>query len=503
MLCMLALKESLNKLYESVNILRLTFIKNGLIKNYRFRENKLATWNLLSDNSSGTIKLCDYGITKFWNLNCDYLTKKLPLEETNIKSEVDYKGVIITTNNLKQRENICTDSKLYTEPHMTYVNTDIKSKTIKLRPRRKLQNLWMSWMKQSNIIYNATIRYLVSESVNKKTASKLTVRDYIKAKFPNSSIPNTVLEYAVFDAIKAYKQGKNVKETSALSISIDGRNIKEGYIYISHVKDHINYVSGKTKALKEKNKKSLEILKRLKLKELEKFEHTGVCKLFYDSNTSKFYLNHAVDRINKNKDKKPFISLDPGIRSFLTYYDGDTYGEIGPNFGYSLGRLFKTIDKLESKISEINNKRKIKNLRTAQNRLRRKITNKVKDLHYKTIKFLGNYQNVLLPTFKVKDIASKLDNGNTRKLMALSHFSFKQRLVEKTSEIGNRIIICNEAYTSKTCTNCGIRNEKLGSSKVFHCKSCRITLDRDFNGARNIALRVLTFGKTFDDEYCE
>ena len=46
-----------------------------------------------------------------------------------------------------------------------------------------------------------------------------------------------------------------------------------------------------------------------------------------------------------------------------------------------------------------------------------------------------------------------------------------------------------EEYTSKTCSCCGSLNTKLGSSKIFNCPSCKVILDRDENGARNILLK--------------
>jgi putative transposase len=95
----------------------------------------------------------------------------------------------------------------------------------------------------------------------------------------------------------------------------------------------------------------------------------------------------------------------------------------------------------------------------------------------------------------VKPLAEKLGTQTTRELYALSHFKFKQHLAFKTAEFGNRVIICNEAYTSKTCTNCGRIHPDLGADKIYNC-ICGICHDRDYNGARNIALRVLTYGLT-------
>lgn len=56
---------------------------------------------------------------------------------------------------------------------------------------------------------------------------------------------------------------------------------------------------------------------------------------------------------------------------------------------------------------------------------------------------------------------------------------------------GGELIDCTEEYTSKTCTRCGRINHNLGSNKVFTCASCKLIIDRDINGARNILLKNL------------
>ena len=49
--------------------------------------------------------------------------------------------------------------------------------------------------------------------------------------------------------------------------------------------------------------------------------------------------------------------------------------------------------------------------------------------------------------------------------------------------------VLSESFTSKTCTQYGILNEKLKGSKIFECNNCDLSLDRDVNGARNIFLK--------------
>jgi hypothetical protein len=96
---------------------------------------------------------------------------------------------------------------------------------------------------------------------------------------------------------------------------------------------------------------------------------------------------------------------------------------------------------------------------------------------------------------------SKLTGPVRRDLNTWSHYRFKMRLLDKTREFPwCRVVICDEHYTSKTCSECGELHDKLGGSKTFHCpqERCGAVMDRDHNGARNILLRFLTLNHAGD-----
>jgi putative transposase len=59
-------------------------------------------------------------------------------------------------------------------------------------------------------------------------------------------------------------------------------------------------------------------------------------------------------------------------------------------------------------------------------------------------------------------------------------------LKQKAEESGCHVHEVPEHYTSKTCGKCGRLHWNLGKSEVFKCPFCGWTMDRDFNGARNI-----------------
>ena len=73
-------------------------------------------------------------------------------------------------------------------------------------------------------------------------------------------------------------------------------------------------------------------------------------------------------------------------------------------------------------------------------------------------------------------------------LNMLSHYKFKQHLINKCDEYGCEINIVTEEYTSKCCSKCGILSENY-TNRIKTCISCGLKIDRDINGSRNILIK--------------
>jgi putative transposase len=202
---------------------------------------------------------------------------------------------------------------------------------------------------------------------------------------------------------------------------------------------------------------------------------------------------------------KRICSLDPGLRTFETIFDfNGAVIEVGANDRAKLFRLALSADDLISRRSSLKGRKRY-TYRKAYLRIFRKITRLVDEIHHKLVKFLiMNYNVIYLPTFNTQEMIKKstskglrkINSNSARMLTAWSHYKFKTRLLYKASLVSHcKVIICDESYTSKTCTCCGKLNDKLGGSKVFKCGSCKMEMDRDFNGARNILLKNLVNAK--------
>ncbi|KAG1696199.1 hypothetical protein DVH05_018732 [Phytophthora capsici] len=70
--------------------------------------------------------------------------------------------------------------------------------------------------------------------------------------------------------------------------------------------------------------------------------------------------------------------------------------------------------------------------------------------------------------------------------MAQAHFKFKQLLKYKMKRTGGRVVDCEEEYTSKTCSSCGVLKTNLGGARGFQCACCHAVFDRGVSVAKNI-----------------
>ncbi len=86
----------------------------------------------------------------------------------------------------------------------------------------------------------------------------------------------------------------------------------------------------------------------------------------------------------------------------------------------------------------------------------------------------------------------RLRSKTARQMLTWAHHRFRTHIIHKAREFPwVQVHLVTEEYTSKTCTRCGHLHTRLGGNKIFCCPACRIVLDRDHNGARNILLKAV------------
>ena len=185
----------------------------------------------------------------------------------------------------------------------------------------------------------------------------------------------------------------------------------------------------------------------------------------------------------------------------MSLYSDNKIANIGINCNEKINKLNKEIDIIKSRISKkeyignngniyINTKKRKRQLRKAQERKQIKLNNIIKELHNMTSNYLTkNYSLIINTPFETQKMVQKLSKNISRTINNMSYYKFKMQLKGKCEERNVKMEIKEEYYTSKTCTYCGQIKNDLGNNKIYECKKCKIKLERDSNGARNIFLR--------------
>jgi putative transposase len=223
-----------------------------------------------------------------------------------------------------------------------------------------------------------------------------------------------------------------------------------------------------------------------------------------------YYLCITLDvRWDENQvpsETSRIAAIDPGVRTPHTLYDpSGKLIEFGKNdighiyrLCHHLDRLRSEIDLLPKRCADLELKRYVHRkrwrMRRAWLRASLRIRNLVDDYHKKVVHFLVTcYDVVLLPALETSRLvlrkARKLASKTARAMITWSHYRFRQRLLWKGRTTGCKVVVCGEAYTSKTCGRCGWLHDKLYGNKTFKCSQCGLEVDRDANGARNILLK--------------
>ena len=183
----------------------------------------------------------------------------------------------------------------------------------------------------------------------------------------------------------------------------------------------------------------------------------GDCRLVFAYRD--YYLTVPEDVLQQKSDNQGrVVALDPGIRTFITFFSECSFGEIGTSANL-LQKLCFRLDKLISKFTKAKCKQR-RRMKLAASRLRGKIKNLVDEF--------DNFDIILLPTFETSQMSQKakrrIRSKSVRQMLTLSHYRFKQFLKHKAFETNKVVMDVNEAYTSKTVSWTGEIIPNLGGA---------------------------------------
>ena len=369
-------------------------------------------------------------------------------------------------------------------------DTVIKSKKIQIKPTKAQKAILDRWFGGSRFFYNRAVDAMNDgASTNFKTLAPQLIAD---APEWHVAIPRQIKVGAVMDAYQAVRNAKVKCKQTGVFQKVKFRSRKQPrqtlYLRADTLKERGFYVR---------------LLGEMKMTEplpaLPQGQGDDPINEVKDSQlimeNGRYFL--CVTYVEKRKPRDPsgkIVALDPGVRTFMTYFTEDGFGWLGYQAINRIQRLCQYLDNLLHRASQA--KRPLqRTLRQAANKIRVKIRNLVDELHKKVAHFLvTHYDIILLPTFESQEMCKRgkrrLRKKSVRQMLTLSHYRFKQRLKQKALEYGVQVIDVCEAYTSKTVSWTGEVIEKLGGAKVITA-SDGARMDRDLNGARGIFVKSI------------
>ena len=450
----------------------------------------------LSETSEAVSTSKEKGLEPYWNGLCKVISSKLllpigidspgsvsTLYNTSLNKTVANSWFWTKQNTVRKRNS----RRIFSQSCMSSVAgctgsevTVTKSKKIRVYPTTEQRETLRQWFGTARFTYNKTVALLNETDIK---ANWKAIKTDMLHDLPDWSkeTPYQIKSIAIRDACIAVREAKQkCKKTGVFqSVSFKSKRNPSDSIFIpkSAIKTIGVYHT---------------LLGDLKMSETLP---ENICDSRLVKEHDKYYLciSYTVTT-PKRKPNGSVVALDPGVRTFLTYFHERGFGWLGHHAINRIQRLCSHLDNLLSRATKATQQSR-KNMRRAANRIRKRIRNLVDELHHKIARFLvDTFDIILLPTFETSDIVMrgkrKLHKKSARQMLTLSHYRFKQFLKHKAKETGCIVLDVCEAYTSKTVSWNGEIRKSLGGRKIIK-DSAGLKMDRDLNGARGIFLRAL------------
>lgn len=360
----------------------------------------------------------------------------------------------------------------------------------RIYPDAEQREILRNWFGCARVVYNRTVAFLKDskEKLGWKEARKLIIHNLPEW---HKKTPWQIKAMALKEAFDAVMQAKldYGKDGKLRVVKFRSKRDREESIYIPK-----QAFRSDGRVYEQSIKKSLNPREDLP----KEFAYDG--KLRCERGTWWLSIPEPMQPKKPENQRLPVVALDPGVRTFMTYWCPQVRGKIGSKDFSKIYRLCYELDdvmsrsmmlKKDTSLDASTRHRKRRNMRNAMDRIRRKIQNLVEDLHWKVASWLcSNFDSIVLPPFNAHDMVTKLRSKTARAMLTWSHGLFRLRLKSKAEEWGCRVILQEESYTSKTCGSCW-RVQEIGSKEEWTCLACGCKHDRDFNGARNELLKSL------------
>jgi len=191
--------------------------------------------------------------------------------------------------------------------------------------------------------------------------------------------------------------------------------------------------------------------------------------------------------------KEQYVGVDLGCKDLAVLSTGETIRNLKPYRTYKkkLRKQQKECSR-RLKVGTKNQSSNYKKSKTKVMKLHYKISCIRKDILHKTTTYLAkNFDTVCIEDLKVKNmvknhnLASAITDGG--------FYEFKRQLLYKKEMYKGSVFIANTFYSStKLCSVCGIKNEKLTLKDRKWTCSCGTHHNRDYNAATNLEILAVS-----------
>lgn len=444
----------------------------------------------------------------YWNLSCEGMSQKLLwLTETgSVGSDLNSFNELQTStiaeswfsttlrSPLKQSLlQTCFPSFMCSPVAFTASeNTVVRSEKIRIYPKKESLARMKQYLGLTRHWYNTAIEYLQQPGTEASLSALRKLQDTEQQPEWAFDSPQRIREHALADAAAAVKAAKKKCEQTGQYQQVSFRSKKD-------TTQRFGFDAKSLKADFIFGKKA----DRAFFQTTEPLEaNLEGTEVVYENGRWFLILPQTRKLKQPENQRLPVCALDPGVRTFQSFYGMGVYGKLGEGDFAHIYRLCQHLDRLISTLSQTRGRgqslRRL-GMRKAIKRLKWQIRDKVDEAHKKVAHFLvTRFDVILLPTFETSEMVSKLRSKTARQMLSWAHYRFKMVLKSKAEEYSAVVVDVCEAYTSKTCSYCG-HVHQIGSKKVLRCR-CGAEVDRDLNGARGILLRALsatTYSKDF------
>jgi putative transposase len=399
----------------------------------------------------------------------------------------------ISPRNKSSLKTSLPSSKCLLVDGMESESTSLRTRKVRLKLTSPQEKMLTTWSHHYRYTYNKAMNLAEeTKKYNKHTLRNLTVPKKVNKHIPwILETPKDVRASAVFDAVANLKSCfSNLKNKNITHFTIPYKSKRCPSWSIGVPKSAIKKVGKKTVSIYSTYTKS----EFKTTEEVPPIEHD--CKIHFNG-VHYYLLVPLTKKIKKPGNVTRECAIDPGSRAFLTLYDPENGCiEIGNNANKVFNKICSRIDRLYSLKAKSSRKKDKKRIEMKIRKWRLRIQNLRDELHHKASNFLcKNYSKICLPRLDTcrmsrKTPNRKLSSKSVRKMLTLSHPKFFDMTKTKCIDYERVLIEAREEYTTQTCSVCGSSN-KIGSSKIYHCRSCLSVLDRDMNASKNIFVKNL------------